>query len=185
MSPKRRFDKIEPAPAPKKESLLQKFSFRRKLELEGVPREQVEPKEEITDKVQRPAAAEISSAGPRPAPRTVGEDVQRAEQQARSPAPRPRPASTVPVARIPPNAADRELELQLARNRASEARFRLLGGAVAVVAIGAAIYFMWKNPNSSFHRGTENGGRREVFEFVVLIIAVAISAIFGRGRRRW
>lgn len=173
MSSKKRFENIEPPQPPKKSSLLGKFSFKRKLELPGVERE-----EEITLKVEKKPEPKPAPAPPRtisPETKTelksLAEEIEIAEARAKNTATQQKAAAAVKR-----EVVNREAALQTAQASADSAKSRLLVWLLVIVAAG---FILW-----AVSRPNTGDGRHGSWANVLYFLVVILGGAFGGSRYR-
>lgn len=195
MSIKKRFEQIEAEKpeGPKKTSLLEKFSFKRKLEIEGVAREQL-PAEKIAPKtnpkstvnqtpevkvthVYRP---ENEKAPVQTKPvvdeskielENLAQEIEIAEQRKRT-----RAAQQQVIQTQKKLEQTKREQLEDARQRVESAKSKVFWGVIAVVVFGFIAYQLSKSGGMG-RRGS--GG-----DFLWLILAI-VAGVFGRRRSWW
>jgi len=181
LSSKKRFESIETSlpETPKKLSFLQKFSFKRKLEIEGIERENTKPAEEVTAKVEKaPRRPEPVQTSPARAIsketkvelESLAQEIEIAEERARA------QESQQKIAQVQKKAeVDKKVQLEEARSQAESAKTKIFLGILAIPVLAFLVYQASKTIGTGERGGSAN------FLFIVIVI---LGVLFRR-RRRW
>lgn|GEM_PF-2046190 len=192
MSSKKRFENIEaPKPDdPKKPSILDRFSFKRKLEIEGVEREKL-PEAKLANKSSNQAVhartkqghqpAQSRSSAPVPTVKPIlneakaeldslAKEIEFAEQRKRA---RETQKHVVQVQQKVEQ--DKKLQLEEAKQRADSATSKIL---LAIIGIPILAYIVIQAAKSV--GAGQRGGIGS--ELIWLIVAIVLG---GYGRNRW
>lgn len=172
---KKRFDKLEgpggTQPPPK--TFLDHFRFKRKLEVEGQPRE-AERAKPPASRPMAPPQTQQRLQNTKHELSTMADEIAAAEERKRQ-----RAAQQTTIRTNEINKTGVEVSYDMAKERASSARNRIFLAVIGIALGGALFYFTTLNQRSF-------GG---VFEEVVFLVFFILAAVLGRGgrwrRRRW
>ena len=173
---RKRFEQIETSTADdhKKKSFLDKFKFKRKLELDGIEREKL-PAESSPKPIQKKETNDLGRPQIRPNNQvkvelnSLGQEIEIAEQRKLE-----RQAQQEVLQEQKRKVLEREIQLDMTKEKAQQAKSKLFWSFI-VIAVAVFTLYQLSKTNLS------GRGSPDIIFFIFMIVA----AIFGRGRGRW
>jgi hypothetical protein len=179
LSTKKRFEQIESrnGDEPKKPTLLERVSFKRKLEIEGVARENI-PQEKVVQKALAPKTEirKIQVNQPQVGkPATFAREVELAEQMNRT---RQIPQSNNAQLLQKNIQYDQKTKLDEAQQKAEAAKSKILMALIIIPILAYIVYKVSGTVGTGSMRG--RGG-----SIIMLVISVVLGGLGSRRRNRW